>query len=67
MRQQRTLRAGDALTKAEAAKRANVTPRTIGRWLADETVPLTRYTNRVNRVVVSKRELDSFLAARIAS
>ncbi len=67
MRPQRKLHATDSLTKAEAAERAGVTPRTIGRWLADDTVPLHRYQVRVNRVAVSKRELDSFLTARAAS
>jgi hypothetical protein len=61
---QRTLRATDALSKAEAALIAKVTPRTISRWLADEGIPLRRYVTRVNRVAISKRELESFLAGR---
>jgi predicted site-specific integrase-resolvase len=62
MGQQRTLPAKDTLSKAEAATLAGVTPRTIQRWIA--TGALTRYTVMINRVAVSKRELQTLLRGR---
>jgi excisionase family DNA binding protein len=63
MRQrQRRLPASDTLTKTEAAARAQVTPRTISRWI--EQGHLTRYTVQINRVAVSKRQLDTLLRGR---
>lgn len=58
----RQLPASDTLTKAEAAARAKVTPRTIARWIAQGH--LTRYTVQINRVAVSKRQLDTLLRGR---
>lgn len=62
MRPQRKLRPEDTLTKAQAAEHAKVTPRTIQRWIA--TGALNRYTVQINRVAVSKRELDRLLTAK---
>lgn len=64
MRQQRRLLADDTLTKQEAAMLAKVTPRTISRWLADPEVPLNRYTMQINRVAVSKQELERLIGGR---
>lgn len=52
----------DALTKEQAADHAEVTQRTIGRWV--EQGHLTRYVARANRLAVSRKELDRFLAGR---
>ncbi len=65
MARTRRLAPEDTLSKEEAARHAGVTPRTISRWLADEEVPLRRYVRQVNRVAVSKRELDALLSARV--
>lgn len=62
MRPQRKLRPEDTLTKSEAAELANVTTRTIQRWIA--TGELNRYTIQINRVAVSRRELLKLLTAR---
>lgn len=62
MGQHRTLPPRDTLSKAEAADLAGVTPRTIQRWIA--TGALTRYTVMINRVAVSKRELQTLLRGR---
>lgn len=62
MRQPRRLPAADTLTKKQAATLAGVTPRTIQRWIADGR--LRGYTMQVNRVAVSKRELQTLLTAR---
>jgi excisionase family DNA binding protein len=62
MTRRRTLRPEDALTKAEAARRAYVTERTIQRWVRDGH--LTRYVRQVNRLAISRTELDKFLAGR---
>lgn len=59
------LRPEDTLSKEEAARYAGVTTRTISRWLSDEDVPLRRYVRQVNRVAVSKRELDALISARV--
>jgi excisionase family DNA binding protein len=59
------LRRDDTLTKKEAALLAGVTPRTIQRWIADGH--LTKYTVQVNRVAVSKRELQSLITGRVSS
>jgi predicted site-specific integrase-resolvase len=57
-----TLSARDTLSKAEAARLAGVTPRTIQRWISQGL--LTRYTMQINRLAVSKRELKGLLTAR---
>lgn len=59
------IRASDVLTKKEAAELASVTPRTISRWLASGA--LNRYTVKINRVAVSRRELMQLLTARQAN
>lgn len=60
----RRLAPGDALTLTEAAELAGVHWRTIYRWFDDGH--LTRYTGKVNRVRVSRTELERFIAARQA-
>lgn len=62
MRKQRRLRPEDTLTKAEAAEMANVTPRTIQRWISQGL--LNKYTVQVNRVAISRRELQGILTAK---
>jgi len=62
MTRRRTLRPEDCLTKAEAAAHAYVTERTIQRWV--QGGHLTRYTRQINRLAISRRELDRFLAGR---
>lgn len=62
MRQQRRLRPEDTLTKSEAAKLAKVTPRTIQRWISQGLI--NKYTVKVNRVAISKRELQGLLTGR---
>jgi excisionase family DNA binding protein len=52
----------DTLTKESAAEYARVSPRTIGRWLAQGS--LNRYLVQANRVRISRRELDQLLKAR---
>lgn len=64
MRPQRRLTPADTLTKKEAAELAKVTTRTIGRWLADPEVPLNRYMIQINRVAVSRRELEKLMSGR---
>lgn len=56
------LPADDTLTKEEAAAYANVTKRTIGRWIAQGS--LNKYVVKINHVAVSKTELDALLTAR---
>lgn len=58
----KTLAPEDRLTKDEAAAHAGVTRRTITRWIAQGM--LNRYTFQLNRVAVSRRELDRLLRAR---
>lgn len=62
MRQRQMLTPGDTLSKAEAAKLAKVTPRTISRWIAEGR--LNRYVRQVNRVAISKRELQQLISGR---
>lgn len=64
MKQRSKLAQDDTLTKREAATLAGVTPRTIARWLADEDVPLHKYWVQVNRVAVSRRELENLIRGR---
>lgn len=59
-----TLTKSDTLTKQQAATLAQVTPRTISRWLADPEIPLNRYVVRINRVAVSKKELQELIRAK---
>lgn len=58
----RQLAPEDSLSKAEAAKRAGVTPRTINRWVSQGY--LTKYVGQVNRVRISQRELDRFISGQ---
>lgn len=61
-RRMRRLPADDTLTKAQAAEIAQVTPRTISRWISHGH--LTKYTVQINRVAVSKAELERLLRGR---
>lgn len=58
----RVLDPEDALTPDEAAELAQVTVRTIKRWVAREY--LTRYQARANLLRVSKTELEAFLVGK---
>lgn len=59
------LASGDALTKDQAAAYAGVTKRTITRWIGQGS--LNKYVMKMNRVAVSKVELDALLTARYIS
>lgn len=61
----RRLRPEDTLSKLEAAELAGVTERTIQRWVASGA--LTRYVRQTNRLAISRRELEKFLAGRLAA